>query len=51
MLGGLPPLAVCGKGLTLLEGPRLLQERFLRMESYGAAFALSSGHALGPQWA
>jgi hypothetical protein len=53
MLGGLPSLAVFGKVLTLLEGPGLLQERFLGMESYRAAFVLSSGHALGPKrtWA
>jgi len=51
MLGRLPLLAVFGKGLTFLEGPRPLQERFLGMESYRASLTLSSGHALGPQGA
>ena len=46
MLGRLPPTTVFGKVLTLLEGPGLLQERFLGMQSYRAAFVLSSGHAL-----
>ena len=31
MLGRLPPTTVFGKVLTLLEGPGLLQERFLGM--------------------
>ena len=51
MLGRLPPTTVFGKVLTLLEGPGLLQERFLGMQGYRAAFVLSSGHALGPQGA
>ena len=49
MLDHLPPAA--GEALTFLEGPGLLQERLLGMESHRTAFALSSCHALGPQGA
>ena len=51
MLGSLPPLAVFGKALTLLKGQRLLQEHFLGTKGYRASRAVSSRHALGPQWA
>ena len=51
MLDHLPPAAVFGEALTFLEGPGLLQERLLGMESHRTAFALSSCHALGPQGA
>ena len=51
MLDHLPPAAVFGEALAFLEGPGLLQERFLRVESHRTAFALSSCHTLGPQGA
>ena len=53
MLHHLPPPAIFGKGLTLLEGPSPLQQRFLGMEGYGAAFALPAGNTLVSQraWA
>ena len=38
MLDHLSPTRVFGKILTLLEGPGLLQERFLRVESHRTAF-------------
>ena len=51
VLDHLPPAAVFGEALAFLEGPGLLQERFLRVESHRTAFALSSCHTLGPQGA
>ena len=49
MLDHLSPTRVFGKILTLLEGPGLLQERFLRVESHRTAFALAAGNALVSQ--
>ena len=46
MLDHLPPAAVFGEALTFLEGPGLLQERLLGMESHRTAFALSSCHVI-----
>ena len=49
MLRHLPPLAIFGKVLTFLEGPGLLQERLLGMETYRESSAVSGRYALGPQ--
>ena len=44
-----PPLPVLAKGFTLLQGPGLLQQRFLRVQPDRTSCARCCGHALGPQ--